>query len=62
VETPITPLGLAVRPSTSNPVCHEPIPENFGSFRELAKYVGIGLGITVAEYALLIFLISLAAR
>jgi hypothetical protein len=62
VETPITPFGLAVRPSTINPVCHEPIPENFGSFRELAKYVGIGLGITVAEYALLIFLISLAAH
>jgi len=62
MEPPIVSPGMATR-STSTPYLgYEPIPEAYPSGYKLVKVVLLGLGITVAQFALLIFLMSLAGR
>ena len=47
-----------VRPQSKRPIQEEIIPESFPTWRAFLKVVGMGLGITVAEYGFLILLIA----
>jgi hypothetical protein len=62
VKTPITPLRLAVHPRITSCEPHEKVPDNFSSGSDLAKTIGLGIGITLAEYAILILLISMSSH
>jgi hypothetical protein len=62
VKTPIIPPRLAAKSSAVVYGCHEEIPESFASGVELAKNIGLAIGITVTQYAILILLISQASR
>lgn len=47
-----------VRPQQIRPIQEEVIPESFPTWKAFLKAVGVGVGITVAEYGCLILLIA----